>query len=140
MTPEQKQSFIDIIRSCDTVILATNRPDEYPDARTVTNIFNREIDGLDLYFFTATIWNTLGQIRSDNRTALYYFNMETRMALRLFGTMTIIDDMREKQDRFVDDIKKYGVVGPADPTYAFMKFTPERYKYYVGPTEYEGNI
>ena len=140
MTPEQKQSFINIIRSCEDVILATHGPGQYPDTRNVINIFNREIKDLDLYFFTSTKWHTLGQIRQNQNVCLYYFNAETRMALRLFGTMTIVEDMDEKQNRFLSDIKKFGVTGYDDPTYVMMKFAPKKYKYYIGWTDFEGEI
>ncbi|MCL1892321.1 MAG: pyridoxamine 5'-phosphate oxidase family protein [Alphaproteobacteria bacterium] len=140
MTDEQKQSFIDIIRSCEDVILATNRPDKYPDARNVINIFNREITDLDLYFFTSTRWKTLWQVSENHNICLYYFNPATRMSLRLFGRIEIIEDMREKQNRFLPGIKKFGVTGYDDPTYVFLRFTPEKYKYYIGFTQYEGYI
>lgn len=140
MTADQKQSFIDIIRSCEDVILATRGLDVYPDARNVINIFNRGIADLNLYFFTSSRWGTLGQIYQDHHACLYYFNPATRMSLRLFGTMAIIEDMREKQTRWLDGIKQFGVAGYDDPTYNLLHFTPKKYKYYVGFAEYKGEI
>lgn len=140
MTDQQKQSFMEIIRSCEDAILATNRPDGYPDSRTVINIFNREISGLDLYLFSSTKWNTPEQIRKDQRACLYYFNPATRMSLRLFGDAEIIDDMHQKQEKWLDGIRKFGVSGYDDPTYVLMRFAPKTFKYYVGPKKYEGEI
>jgi general stress protein 26 len=140
MTPAQKQSFIDIIHSCEDVILATHSEGAYPDARNVINIFNHGITDLELHFFSATKWRTPAQVKQNPKICLYYFNSTTRMSLRLFGTMEIIDDMKVKLDRWLDDIKKFGVAGYDDPSYIFMRFSPKRYKYYIGPTLYEGDI
>ena len=52
----------------------------------------------------------------------------------------VIDDMREKQDRWMDAIKRFGVAGYDDPTYNLLHFTPKKYKYYIGWTEYKGDI
>ena len=140
MTGEQKQSFINIIRSCDDVILATHRLDAYPDARTIINIFNHEITDLDLHFFTSTKWKTSNQIKQDEHVCLYYFNPVTRMSLRFFGTIIIVDDMREKQNRFMPEIKRFGITGFDDTTYLFLRFIPKGYKYYIGFTEYAGVV
>ncbi|MCL2629614.1 MAG: pyridoxamine 5'-phosphate oxidase family protein [Alphaproteobacteria bacterium] len=140
MTKDQKQSFIDIIRSCDTVILATNGLSGYPDARNVINIFNRETTGLDLYFFTSSRWRLPDQIAKNKNACLYYFNPTTRMSIRLFGEMTAVDNIKDKKKRWVDGIKKFGVTGFDDPTYILLRFAAKRYKYYVGLVEYEGEV
>ncbi|MCL2538451.1 MAG: pyridoxamine 5'-phosphate oxidase family protein [Alphaproteobacteria bacterium] len=140
MNNEVKKSIIDIIRSCDYLIFASNGLGGYPDARNFINIFNRDIDTLDLYFFTSTRWHTLGQIMRNPNVCLYYFNPETRMSVRLFGTVTLVQDMAAKRARWDDNIKKFNVTGPDDPTYCFLHFTPKRYKFYIGYEEHKGEI
>ena len=46
MNHDEIQSIIDVVKSCDDVVLGTNRLDGYPECRTVMNALNADINDL----------------------------------------------------------------------------------------------
>ena len=91
------QSIVDIVKSCEDVILATNRLDEFSEARTVMNALNANATDLNLHFITNDDSPKMAQLRRNAKCCLYYFNANTRYAVRLFGEMRVIDNLDEKK-------------------------------------------
>ncbi|MCL2748966.1 MAG: pyridoxamine 5'-phosphate oxidase family protein [Alphaproteobacteria bacterium] len=141
MDNSTEQSVIDIIKSCEDVQFCTFGLGEYPETRSFVNIFNHEIDTLDdLYFFASKRWHTIEQILNNPHVCLYYFNPKTRMSIRLFGIVKLIEDQSIKQKLWRDEIKKFDYTGYEDPTFCLIHFAPKTYKYYIKYDEHKGDI
>ena len=132
MNNDEIQSIIDIVKSCDDTILCTNRRDEYPEARTVMNALNADVNNLELHFITDRDSPKMKHLHHNPKCCLYYFNPNTRYAVRLFGEMNVIDDMAEKQKYWRDNYQQFGYNGPNDPYLVLLQFAPVSYKFYVG--------
>lgn len=132
MNNDEIQSIIDIVKSCDDTILCTNRLDEYPETRTVMNALNADVNNLELHFITDRDSPKMKQLHHNPKCCLYYFNPNTRYAVRLFGEMNVIDDMAEKQKYWRDNYQQFGYNGPNDPNLVLLQFAPVSYKFYVG--------
>ena len=112
MNNDEIKSIIDVVKSCDDVVLGTNRLDGYPDLRTIMNALNADTNNLDLHFITDR-------------------DSPTRYAVRLFGEMNTVDDIAEKEKYWRDDYKQFGYTGADDPELALLQFKPYSYKFYV---------
>lgn len=126
------QSVIDVVKSCDDVQLCTMRLDGYPETRHVMNAMNRQIDDLELHFITGRETPKFKQIRRSPRCCLYYFNPQTRYAVRLFGEIAEVTDLSAREKFWRDDYKKFGYAGPSDSNFVLLRITPTSYKFYVG--------
>lgn len=132
MNNDEIKSIIDVVKSCDDVVLGTNRLDGYPDLRTIMNALNADINNLDLHFITDRDSPKMKQLHHNAKCTLYYFNPNTRYAVRLFGEMNTVDDIAEKEKYWHDDYKQFGYTGADDPELALLQFKPHSYKFYVG--------
>lgn len=126
------QSIVDIVKSCDDVILATNRLDAFPEARTVMNALNTDVTDLNLHFITNGDSPKMAQLRHNAKCCLYYFNATTRYAVRLFGEMRTIDELAEKKKYWRDSFRDFGYSGADDTNLTLLEFVPKSYKFYVG--------
>ncbi len=126
------QSIVDIVKSCDDVILATNRLDAFPEARTVMNALNTDVTDLNLHFITNGDSPKMAQLRHNAKCCLYYFNANTRYAVRLFGEMRVIDGLAEKKKYWRDSFRDFGYSGADDTNLTLLEFVPKSYKFYVG--------
>lgn len=126
------QSVIDVVKSCDDLILCTNRMDGYPDARHVANMMNKDVKNLDLHFLTGADTPKFKQIMKNHKCCLYYFNPQNRYAVRLYGEITPIDNLETKRQYWRDDFKNFGYLGADDPEFMLLEFKPHSYKFYVG--------
>lgn len=140
MNNDDMQSIIDIIKSCDDVQLCTNRIDGYPETRHVTNAMNRNISGLELHFMTGRDSPKFKQIQKNPKCCLYYFNPETRRAVRLFGEIVNIDDNTVRSQHWNDEFKKFGYDSPSDANFILLRITPKSYKFYAGDEMKSGLI
>lgn len=129
---ETIKSIIDIIKSCDSLQLCTIRMDGYPETRHLMNGLNQNIDSIDLHFLTIKDSPKFKQLEKDNKCCLYYFNPDTRYAVRLFGQMESIDDIKEKEKYWQDKYSRFGLDSADDPQFALLHFIPKMYKFYVG--------
>ncbi len=126
------QSIVDIVKSCDDVILATNRLDTFPEARTVMNALNTDVTDLNLHFITNGDSPKMAQLRHNAKCCLYYFNATSRYAVRLFGEMRVIDGLAEKKKYWRDSFRDFGYSGADDTNLTLLEFVPKSYKFYVG--------
>jgi general stress protein 26 len=134
------QSIIEIIKSCDTAHFCTFGLNGYPETRIVLNKMNDAISGLSLlHFMTKRVSPKARQIAGNPHACLYYFNPETRMSVRLFGTAAEINDAAERREFWRDEWQKFGHAGADDPGFALIGFKPESYKFYIGDDEHSGN-
>ena len=126
------QSIVDIVKSCDDVILATNRLDEFPEARTVMNALNADVTDLKLHFITNDDSPKMAQLRRNAKCCLYYFNANTRYAVRLFGELRVIGEFSGKKKYGRDSFRDLGYGGADDANLTLLEFVPKSYKFYVG--------
>ncbi len=126
------ESIINVVKSCDDTVLSTNRLDGFPEARTIMNALNAETVNLNLHFITDRDSPKMAQLNRDAKCCLYYFNSETRYAVRLFGEMRVVDDMGEKQKYWRDSYREFGYIGADDANLTLLEFVPKSYKFYVG--------
>lgn len=140
MNPKTKQSMIDIIKSCDTVQLATFGLGKYPESRIIMNALNKEIENLDLHFITSNKSHKYAQIKNNSNVCLYYFNPNTHMSIRLFGTIITHEDAESREKFWNDNWTVYGYTDVNDPNYSVLEFKPESYKFYEGTNEVVGII
>lgn len=126
------ESIINVVKSCDDTVLSTNRLDGFPEARTIMNALNAETVNLNLHFITDRDSPKMAQLNRDAKCCLYYFNSETRYAVRLFGEMRVVDDMGEKQKYWRDSYREFGYTGAGDANLTLLEFVPKAYKFYVG--------
>ncbi len=137
---EQIKSVIDVVKSCDDVILATFGENGYPDARHIMNAMNKNTDTLNLYFLTGSDTPKYDQIKKNPKSCLYYFNPVTRYSVRLYGVIEFIDDKKLKKQFWHDEYARYGYSGFDDPKFVLMRFIAQSYKYYVGYDKKVGTI
>lgn len=135
-----KQSLIDIVRSCDNVDLSTFGTNGYPDVRTIMNALNKNTDSLNLFFITSNKSHKYEQIEKNPNVCLYYFNPETRMAIRLYGKIITHNDSITREKYWNDNWKMYGYENAYDPKYSVLEFQPKSYKFYKGAEELSDNI
>lgn len=126
------ESIINVVKSCDDTVLSTNRLDGFSEARTIMNALNAETVNLNLHFITDRDSPKMAQLNRDAKCCLYYFNSETRYAVRLFGEMRVVDDMGEKQKYWRDSYREFGYTGADDANLTLLEFVPKAYKFYVG--------
>lgn len=137
---EQIKSVIDVVRSCDDVVLATFGENDYPDARHIMNAMNKDTDDLNLYFLTGRDTPKYKQIKQNPNACLYYFNPQTRYSVRLYGKIEFVNDMALKKQYWHDEYANYGYNGFDDPQFVLMRFVTNSYKYYVGYDKKIGTI
>lgn len=140
MNNDDIKSIVDIVKSCADVALGTNRLDGYPEIRTVMNALNSDITNLDLHFITDYDSPKMKQLNHNAKCCLYYFNPDTRYAVRLFGEMVIINDMAEKEKYWRDSYKEFGYTGANDKNLTLLQFRARSYKFYIGPEMKTGLI
>lgn len=135
------KSIIDIIKSCDDLQLCTFGLDQYPETRHLMNAMNKDINSIDLHFLTLKTSPKFKQLEKNNNCCLYYFNSETRYAVRLFGQMENIEDMNEKKKYWQDRYSRFGSLsGADDPNFALLHFISKSYKFYIGEQMITGNL
>ena len=125
------QSIIDVVKSCENVDLCTNRLDGFPECRTVMNALNADASNLELHFITNADSPKMRQLSRDARCCLYYFNAQTRYAVRLFGELHVVNDIAEKQKYWRDRYSEFGYSGADDANLTLLQFSPKTYKFYV---------
>lgn len=133
------ESIIDDIKSCTDVVLATFDA-AYPDLRHLTNAMNRDITNLDLFFMTGRDTPKYKQLQNNPCCTLYYFNPQTRHAVRLYGNMEFIDNMDVRRKHWRDEYTKFGYQGPESDDFILMRFVASRYKFYIGTDLKQGEI
>ncbi|MBO8424894.1 MAG: pyridoxamine 5'-phosphate oxidase family protein [Proteobacteria bacterium] len=132
MNNDEITAIIDVVKSCDDVVLGTNRLDGYPECRTVMNALNADVTDLKLHFITNGDSPKMAQLRHNAKCCLYYFNSNTRYAVRLFGEMRVIDNLDEKKKYWRDSYSEFGYTGADDANLTLLEFVPKSYKFYVG--------
>ena len=132
MNNDEITAIIDVVKSCDDVVLGTNRLDGYPECRTVMNALNADVTDLKLHFITNGDSPKMAQLRHNAKCCLYYFNSNTRYAVRLFGEMRAIDNLDEKKKYWRDSYSEFGYTGADDANLTLLEFVPKSYKFYVG--------
>ena len=85
---------------------------------------------LVLHFLTGFDTPKFAQIRQNPKCCLYYFNPQTRHAVRLFGEIKAVADTDARKKYWRDDYKQLGYTGADDPEYILLEFTPRMYKFY----------
>lgn len=128
--PRRTQAILDIVRACDAVQLATVRPDGMPETRDMANMMNRDATDLALYFMTSRHSPKAAQLTQNPNCCLYYYNHENHHSVRLFGTMTLIDDVKSRHAHWNEEFRKFGYDGPDDAEFVLLRFNPAEYKYY----------
>ncbi len=134
------QSILAIVQSCDSAIMATIGADAFPDARHMVNTLNRDTRNLALHFFTDTNSQKQNQLARNPNCCLYYFNPETRHAVRLFGQIETVTDADTRAKMWRDDFKRFGYGGATDKNFALLRFIPDSYKFYIGNEMKTGKI
>ena len=132
MNNDEITAIIDVVKSCDDVVLGTHRLDGYPECRTVMNALNADVTDLKLHFITNGDSPKMAQLRHNAKCCLYYFNSNTRYAVRLFGEMRVIDNLDEKKKYWRDSYSEFGYTGADDANLTLLEFVPKSYKFYVG--------
>jgi len=137
---QTKQSIIDIIKSCDIVIMATFGMGQFPDARHLANTMNKNARDLSLHFFTNIHSEKYQQLVRNPNCCLYYFNPDTRHVMRLFGKMELVSDAGTRAAMWNDDFQKFGYSDAADKNFALLRFIPDSYKFYIGDEMKTGRL
>lgn len=132
-------SIIDIIKSCDDVVLATFDK-TYPDVRHLTNAINRDTTDLNLYFMTGRQTPKYNQLQQNPNCTLYYFNSTTRHAVRLYGKIEFVTDIKIRKKYWRDEYKNFGYSDSESNDFILMQFIPKSYKFYIGNELKTGNI
>lgn len=133
-------SILNIIHACDSVQLATCALNGYPETRHVMNEINKNATDLGLYFLTTVGSPKYEQLQKNPRCCLYYFNPKNRHAVRLFGQMKFVDNTSIRKKYWRDEYKSFGYTGADDARLAFMKFSPDEYKFYIGNELITGKV
>lgn len=140
MTNEQiKNSILDVVRACDTVQFCTINLDGYPETRDIANMMNRDATELVFYFMTSRSTPKVAQINKNPKCSLYCYDNATHHAMRLFGTVELIDDEQMRRQYWDDSFCQFGYSGVDDPEFILMRFTPREYKYYIAETIMTGS-
>ncbi len=140
MDPEIKKLLLEIINACPDTQFVTIRPDGYPETRHVMNTLNIGTTDLNLHFMTSNKSHKYDQILRNANICLYYFDHNTRHAIRLFGQILPVESAEQKQKYWKDEYTAYGYINADDPKLALLRFVPKMYKFYTGLEEKSGKI
>ena len=132
MQNDINNAILDVVRACDAAVVALCGGD-YPDARHMSNAMNRAADDLTLNFMTSRTTRKFDQIMHNNHCCLYFFDANTRHAVRLYGDLIAVTDIKTRRAKWNPEYSKFGYSGPDDGDFVLLQFAPKSYKYYVGP-------
>lgn len=129
------KDVLNVVKNCEVVnFVSINEDGIYPESRTLINTLNRNIDDIFIYFITDKNSHKAQQIKQNPYTSLYYFDINTRKAVTLFGLTDILEDTRKK--KFWDDsFTQYGYKDQDDDNYCILRFSIKSYKYYINKKE-----
>lgn len=129
------KDVLNVVKNCEVVnFVSINEDGIYPESRTLINTLNRNIDDIFIYFITDKNSHKVQQIKQNPYTSLYYFDINTRKAVTLFGLTDILEDTRKK--KFWDDsFTQYGYKDQDDDNYCILRFSIKSYKYYINKKE-----
>lgn len=133
-------SILGIVKSCDDLQLCTFGLTGYPETRHLTNGMNKNANDLRLHFFTNVKSPKLQQLIKNPNCCLYYFNSDSRHAVRLFGQMETVADPAVRRTMWRDEYARFGYSGHDDANFILLRFIPDTYKFYVGPELKTGKI
>lgn len=131
----------EVIRNCDVYYLSTfNKIHNAAETRAIANIRAEKqypqnvalFDKGDLSNYIVTTMSTdkITQIKFNPTVSLYFFCLELKKSLTLFGTAEILNDNELKNKLWVDEWTHYFALGVDDPEYTILKFTPKSVKYF----------
>lgn len=131
----------EIVRNCGEYYLSTfNKIYDTAETRAIGNLryikqYPQNADLFDKgdlsnYIVTAISTDKIAQIKDNPNVSLYFFNLELKKSLTLFGTAEMINDTEFKNKLWVDEWKMYFALGKDDPEYTILKFTPKSVKYF----------
>lgn len=133
-------SILEIVKSCDDLQLCTFGLNEYPETRHLMNGMNKNAHDLRLHFLTGAKSQKLQQLTKNPNCCLYYFNADSRHAVRLFGQMETVADPSVRHAMWRDEYTHFGYSGADDTNFILLRFIPDTYKFYIGTELKTGKI
>ncbi len=122
---EEAQSLVDRTSIC---MLGSIDNVGYPNIRAMIKMKN---EGLHtIWFSTNTSSRKISQLRSNQKTCVYFVDLEKWIGLMLIGTIEILQDTESRKHLWQDGFEKYYPAGVNDPDYSVLRFTARSGKYY----------
>lgn len=149
---EIKQECLKLIESVESMHLATNGADGFPQIRMMSNmrcpksctnapkeLFAGLEDSFTAYMITGHSSPKMQEIRANPNVSLYYCQPEEFHTLLITGNVEEVLDMELKKLIWQDDWKVHWPAGPEDPEFLLLKMNPTHAKgwYKEGPFEFD---
>lgn len=122
---DAQKEALNLIKNSPLVEVVTFGSHNFPDIRTMLKIDSEDF----------TIWMTTGkssrkvaQLLHNPKAICYFVDPQTMTSLRIYGEITIIEDMDTKNRLWQSSWTQY-FEGPEDPEYILLKLKPTKIRH-----------
>ncbi|MFX0029814.1 MAG: pyridoxamine 5'-phosphate oxidase family protein [Candidatus Hermodarchaeota archaeon] len=139
---EAKNLSLELMRTSKAAYLTTIDSNGYPITRAMFNLRNEEqfpefkdfFNGLrntfEIYISTNTSSSKTEHIKKNPKICIYFCDPEEFKGVMFGGEVEVIDDMKVKQNIWLDWWTKYYFKGLEDPDYTLLRLNPKTAQIY----------
>ncbi|MFX0145670.1 MAG: pyridoxamine 5'-phosphate oxidase family protein [Candidatus Hodarchaeota archaeon] len=139
---EAKNLSLELMRTSKAAYLTTIDSNGYPITRAMFNLRNEEqfpefkdfFNGLrntfEIYISTNTSSSKTEHIKKNPKICIYFCDPEEFKGAMFGGEVEVIDDMKVKQNIWLDWWTKYYFKGLEDPDYTLLRLNPKTAQIY----------
>ncbi|MFX1281015.1 MAG: pyridoxamine 5'-phosphate oxidase family protein [Promethearchaeota archaeon] len=139
---EVKKISLELMTTAKAAYLTTIDSNGYPITRAMFNLRNEEqfpefkefFNGLsnkfDIFISTNTSSSKTEHIKANPKICVYYCDPEEFKGVMFGGKVEVIDDMKVKQNIWLDWWTRYYLKGLEDPDYTLLRLNPKTAQFY----------
>lgn len=139
---EAKKISIELMTTAKAAYLTTIDSNGYPITRAMFNLRNEEqfpefkeffnslSNKFDIFISTNTSSSKTGHIKMNPKICVYYCEPEEFKGVMFGGKVDIIDDIKVKQNIWLDWWTRYYPKGLEDSDYTLLRLTPKTAQFY----------
>jgi general stress protein 26 len=135
---ENIQKVAEMMRDLDFCMFTT-RTEDGLHARPMSNNGEVEFDG-DVWFFSGADTRKVAEIQADPNVHLGYSDTESFTFLSMSGEASIVRDVEQKRELWLDELARWFPEGPDDENVVLIKVTPTNVAYWTGEGDGELTI
>lgn len=140
LTDSLKEKVETLINSAAAAIISTVDEHGFPHTRAM--LAPRKISGLKHFYFTTnTSSQKVKQLRSNQKSCIYFHDPTSYVGVMLIGTAEVLEDEASKKMIWRTGDELYYPKGVGDPDYCVLMFTAETLRYYsdFNPRDFDIN-
>lgn len=139
---EAKKISLELIETSKAAYLTTIDSEGYPITRAMFNLRNKEQfpefseffteqdNEFIIYISTNTSSSKIDHIKNNPKISVYFCDPEEFKGVMFGGEADIVDDMKMKQNIWLDWWTRYYPKGLEDPDYTLLKLNPKNARFY----------